>query len=61
MTEPTLLMAVRRGIDAPEVEPVIVHTDGQHARIELEDGEVIELDRLELRAALGDVGEAQAA
>lgn len=49
----THLMATRAGRaeHTPEAEPVIVETTGDVVRLVLDDGDVIELDRVELRAA----------
>jgi hypothetical protein len=36
-----------------EAEPVVVETDAETVRLELDDGECIDFDRRELLAALG--------
>ena len=51
----TVLMVVRSGGGDVESEPVIVDTDAPDAVVlELDDGQRIELDASELRAALGE-------
>ena len=47
--EPYLLMAVRRF----ESEPVLIDTTGARVLLMLDDGDVLDFDRLELLAALG--------
>ena len=51
---PTLLMALRAGKaeHTPEAEPVLVSRDGESVVLELDDGERLELDAMELRAAI---------
>jgi hypothetical protein len=51
----TALVATRasRREQIPEAEPVVVETDPDVVRLELDDGECIHFDRRELLAALG--------
>ena len=52
--DPVLVMALRAGRPehTPEAEPVLVSRDGESVVLELDDGERLELDALELRAAI---------
>lgn len=51
---PTLLMALRAGRPehSPEAEPVLAYVQGATVRLELDDGEILEFDAAELRAAI---------
>lgn len=52
--DPVLVMALRAGRPehTPEAEPVLVTVDDQNVVLELDDGERLELDLAELRAAI---------
>ena len=52
--DPVLVMALRAGRPehTPEAEPVLVSRDGESVVLELDDGERLELDAAELRAAI---------
>jgi hypothetical protein len=50
----TLLMAARGVHEDMEAEPVLVAVDGGHATLTLDDGETVDFDLRELRAALED-------
>lgn len=52
MSEPVLLMATVRGDDRVEAEPVLVALAGDTATLVLDDGEELNFDLGELRAAL---------
>lgn len=53
--DPTMLMALRAGRPehTAEAEPVIVACHDERVALELDDGETLDLDRIELLAALG--------
>lgn len=49
----TLLMATRTGTAGTDAEPILINTDDGRARLELDDGQILDLDHTELLAALG--------
>lgn len=56
MSEPILITCDRAGRreHSPEAEPVLVAVDGDAVTLTLDDGEMLEFDASELRAALED-------